>query len=80
MYNDAFFHKLAIERCQHNLAQLCAALFTGMNCDRNGVGGQTVQALIEILNKDLHILECNLKVAANEGIPGDQAPSSVQDV
>lgn len=66
MYSDAFFHKLAIARCQHNLAQLCAALFVGMNCDQNNAGGQTIQALIEILNRDLFILSGSIQEAANE--------------
>jgi hypothetical protein len=57
MYNDAFFHKLAIERCQYNLAQLCAALFIGVNYDQTSATGQTIQALIENLNRDLVMLD-----------------------
>ncbi len=52
----SFFHKLTVERCQHSLAQLSAALFVMSCMEQSHPGGQTVQALIEILNRDLSIL------------------------
>ncbi len=51
-----FLHKLAIERCQYNLAQLSTVLYTESALEKTTPSGQTVQALIEILNRDLVIL------------------------
>lgn len=50
-----FLYQLAIERCQHNLAQLCAIAHLDDFSDE--VRTDTVLSLIESLNRDFDIVK-----------------------
>jgi hypothetical protein len=54
---NAYFHKLTIERCQYNMAQLAAVIYTIPSLEEASTAGQTVQTLVEMLSRDLSILK-----------------------
>jgi hypothetical protein len=58
MFKGLFFHKLAVERCQHNLAQLCAVIanFQGQTEESAEYYNGTALLLIETMNRDLTLL------------------------
>lgn len=58
MHTDLFFHKLAIERCQYHLAQLCAATCVEFCSDeQKAMQEQTVRLLLENLGRDLFVVQ-----------------------
>lgn len=68
MCSDLFFHKLAIERCQYHLAQLCAATWVGLCHDeQKTVQERTILLLLENLSRDLFVLRA--MVEQQEGDP-----------
>ena len=72
MDSSLFFHQLAIERCQHSLAQLCAVTYMVQDLDSGDlpVGAehyQTIRALIERINSDLAFLQGGLSSGKDLG-------------
>lgn len=58
MSTHHFLYQLAIERCQHNLAQLCAIVHLDDDKKDNiDKADQTVLRLIEALNRDIEIIK-----------------------
>lgn len=64
MSAKAFLQKLAIERCQHNLAQLRAVTFLtppeNTDQDSGDFSSDMLTLLVENMNRDLEFLEKTL--------------------
>lgn len=60
-----FICKLALERCQQNIAQITALSATGQGT-QSAIGQKTLYALIESLNRDLSLLEDGIDQGIDE--------------
>lgn len=58
MHSRIFMQQLALERCQQNLAQLSSVLYVSQDFGLEDAGGhfRTMQGLIEILSRDLDLI------------------------
>jgi hypothetical protein len=62
MNTTVFCQKLAVERCLHNLAQLCAVMFLMQegNLAQSDMQYRTIKDLIGCLNRDLGLINGSL--------------------
>ncbi|MCC7305263.1 MAG: hypothetical protein IT558_03275 [Alphaproteobacteria bacterium] len=74
MRDSWFIYKLAIERCQHQLAQLCAVTAYQRELQlTDPAAHKTTLLLLENLTRDLGMLDDNVKTMS--GLPAQVRPA-----